>query len=716
MSKFNKSLVSLIICLSIFWVTASAQYLIQDSDVVVINGIITECVTDTSDWGTSNITIPSSLDGQTVTSIGIKAFSAKGITNLILLNGIEEVSAWAFYSNPIISVNLPNSVVKIKNGAFEHCSLTKIALPNSIEYIGSSVFGYNSIDSIKIPKSITFLGKSIFQHNSLKHVEFEEGSNIRLIDERCFYDGGYSSLSSIILPVNSNLDINGYKDLQGNNYSEGDAISDFTGIYYADLPPHILTSEDVEFDDNIIIDYSASYTNIIIPSEIGAIAIETIHQTSFDYKMLIEVTIEEGITLIDYNAFANSHIKKLSLPNTLSEIRSGAFMNNSIDTLLMPNSVSTVGGSAFSNNALKYVEISEKLDYIGANLFENNLLDSIIIPDNITSIREDAFRSNSLVKLEIPETVTSIGSGAFANNLLSEVFMHNNITSVGDFAFANNNIDTIALSNRLTEISEGLFENNAIDTLIIPHNTQAIGDSAFYGNSLLDISIPNRVNYVGKKAFADNSGLTVIELPDTVIKEGFTFNNWQNNGDSSMVSSILDFDVSYEALFTINIYNVIFTSGVNGKLQGDSVQTVEHAKEATEIKAVPNSGYHFAKWQNPATGDSVTNRNPITLSNIGSDTALAAVFVKNITNSVIERNNVEVCMYPNPVIDFLEIKSPTAINSIEIINIAGLRKYYNDRVNKTSIIIDMKNLTSGVYFIVVKGENIYNINKILVNN
>ncbi|HLO61212.1 MAG TPA: leucine-rich repeat protein [Bacteroidales bacterium] len=689
MNQFYKNLISVITFVIAFTIAASAQYTIQDSDVTVENGIITQCNTASSDWGTGELNIPAVLDGQNVKGISYNVFSSKGITKLTLAEGIEEIKAYSFGSNPIIEIHFPASLLKINAGVFEHCSLTKITLPVNIEYIGSSAFGYNSIDSVVIPQSVAYLGKSIFQHNNVKHVEFEENSNIRLIDENCFQDGGYSSLTSVTLPTNMNPGFTAYRDLQGNVYNEGNSITDFSGIYFADIPPHILTTKDVQFNNDQIIDYSGSYPKIIIPHEIDGIAINTIPGASFDYRTIIEVNFSEGITSIDFNAFAYCHIKKITLPNSLVSLGSGAFMNNLIDTLQLPENLNSVGGNAFQYNVLKYVRIPGSLTHLESCVFQNNLLDSIYIP----------------------ETVISIGSCAFADNQLSGIFLNNTINSVGTFAFSNNLINRVTLSENMTNLSIGVFENNKLDSLILPAGILSIDDRAFNGNSLRNIILPDHINFIGKKAFAGNVGLASVELPD-VTRDGYTFINWQNNSDSSSVTRILDFDASYEALFTINSYDVIFTSGGNGILAGDTIQVVEYGNDATGVHAIPNQGYHFQKWQNSITGDSVSASNPLVIYNVNKDTALEAVFVKDITTLTGDQE-ISLVLYPNPVIHTLNIKSQVKIRSVEIINGNGSIICRND-VNQTQVSLSMKNVAPGIYFVKVGVENSFIIRKVVV--
>jgi len=87
---------------------------------------------------TGAVTIPSTLGGKPVTSIGSSAFSGcSGLT----------------------SVTIPSSVTSIGEAAFSGCSgLTSVTIPNSVTSIVSSAFFYcSSLTSVTMPSSVTFL-------------------------------------------------------------------------------------------------------------------------------------------------------------------------------------------------------------------------------------------------------------------------------------------------------------------------------------------------------------------------------------------------------------------------------------------------------------------------------------------------------------------------------------------------------------------------------
>ncbi len=79
-----------------------------------------------------------------VYSIGVEAFSDKGITQITLPEGLKLICESAFYNcDSLTSVIIPESVTKVEDYAFDDCnSLTDIKVLNPQLTIGSDAFGY----------------------------------------------------------------------------------------------------------------------------------------------------------------------------------------------------------------------------------------------------------------------------------------------------------------------------------------------------------------------------------------------------------------------------------------------------------------------------------------------------------------------------------------------------------------------------------------------
>jgi len=101
-------------------------------------------ITITGYTGTNKVvTIPDTINGLPVTSIGAQAF---------------------YWRTGVTSVTIPNSVTKIRNSAFDTCAnLTNVVFGNGVASIGDRAFALCKLGSISIPNSVTSIGVEAFE-------------------------------------------------------------------------------------------------------------------------------------------------------------------------------------------------------------------------------------------------------------------------------------------------------------------------------------------------------------------------------------------------------------------------------------------------------------------------------------------------------------------------------------------------------------------------
>lgn len=142
-----------------------------------------------------SVTIPN-----TVTNIGMYAFSRSSITSMDIPNSVTYIGQWAFmWCKNMKNVTIPNSVTAIDKGAFDGCSgLTTLNIPSSITAIGIYVFaGCSGLKSVTIPNSVTYIGLSAFNGcNSLTSITIPSG--VTIIGDFAFMS--CRSLKSVIIP------------------------------------------------------------------------------------------------------------------------------------------------------------------------------------------------------------------------------------------------------------------------------------------------------------------------------------------------------------------------------------------------------------------------------------------------------------------------------------------------------------------------------------
>lgn len=197
----------------------------QDDFVYTENGSgITLTAVNLTD---STVTVPTVIDGKTVTKIGDRAFASSSATSITIPNTVTEMGASIFencsnlqqvtlssnltfvdvclFKNCISlsSVSLPSEITVLSDGMFLGCSsLSSVTLPEGLEEIGSHVFGgCTSLTDITIPEDVSELGIGIFSGcASLESVTLPE--YITYIPDGMFE--GCTSLAEIGIPADVN--------------------------------------------------------------------------------------------------------------------------------------------------------------------------------------------------------------------------------------------------------------------------------------------------------------------------------------------------------------------------------------------------------------------------------------------------------------------------------------------------------------------------------
>ena len=113
-----------------------------------------------------DLTIPSTLGGYPVTSIGYNAFClSSGLTSVTIPDSVTSIGDTAFLKcTGLTSVTIPNSVTSMGFAAFSECSsLTSVTIPESVTSIGGSAFSEcTALTSVTIPNSVTSIGDLAF--------------------------------------------------------------------------------------------------------------------------------------------------------------------------------------------------------------------------------------------------------------------------------------------------------------------------------------------------------------------------------------------------------------------------------------------------------------------------------------------------------------------------------------------------------------------------
>ena len=216
----------------------------------------------------------------------------------------------------------------------------------------------------------------------------------------------------------------------------------------------------------------------------------------------------------------------------------------------IPNSVTSIGRSAFYGcSGLTSVEIPNSVTSIGDDAFcYCSGLTNVIIPNSVTSIGHEAFfYCSGLTSIEIPSSVISIGASVFYGCFnLANIAVPDNVTSVGHSAFEStpwyNNLPAgvIYIGNVLYGYKGTMLENTSI---VVKDGTIMICGSAFSGCSgLTSIEIPNTVIIIGGSAFYGTYWYN--NQPDGVVYAGNVLYDYKGDMPENTIIVIKDGTIS----------------------------------------------------------------------------------------------------------------------------------------------------------------------------
>ena len=518
-----------------------------------------------------DITIPSTLGGYTVTSIGEGAFqSCSSLKSIIILDSVTSIGIGAFsYCGNLTSVSIGNSVTSIAEHMFDSCSsLVSVTIPNSVTFIGMAAFSScTSLTSINIPDSVTSIGmgafssctslKSIIIPDSVTSIEMGAFSSctsltsINIPDSVTDIDfGAFSScanLATIIIPdspvkIRSDAFIG---TACWNNSSNWE-----NGVLY--IGKHLVgTKSDISEctikDGTLTIADSVFYgcknlISVTIPGSVTSIRGDTF----FDCSNLTSVTIGNGVTSIGNSAFRNcTNLTSITIPDSVTFIDNSAFEScTSLASITLPDSAVRMEASAFRDTAYynnssnwenrvlyigkhlietktsisgNYTIKAGTLTIAGGAFYQRQYITSVTIPNSVISIGDSAFYScTKLASFNVPDSVAFIDSNAFYNTAYYKDSSNweNGVLYIGKHLIeARTSISgnyTIK-EGTLTIAGVAFLNCNKLTSVTIPNSVLSIGDFGFdYCKNLESITIPKSVTSIGEYAFYGCTSLKTV--------------------------------------------------------------------------------------------------------------------------------------------------------------------------------------------------------------
>lgn len=382
-------------------------------------------------WRASgSLTIPSTIAGYPVTTIGEGAFSSSDLTMVTIPDSVTTIGRRAFSSCYSLSwVTIPNSVTTIGENAFAHCkALTQVTIPDSVTTIGEWAFAFcevlvaasigngvatietytfascDSLRSVTLGDSVTTIQSTAFSScAALRSVTM--GDRVASIGNQAFH--GCTALANVYY---------GGTEADRANISIGILNDPLRNATWHCAPPKGLLYKVNKSRETVTI---TGYTEelpseLIIPSVIEEYPVTTIDDNAFFECPFTAVTIPNSVTIISKGAFSCSGLESVHIPANVAYIADDAFRGCNLNDFTVDTNntaYSSLNGVLFSEGEktlIAYPAGAERTEYT--------------IPDSVTTIGQWAFFGASLDSLTIPTGIKSIGSSAFETAKLTDVY------------------------------------------------------------------------------------------------------------------------------------------------------------------------------------------------------------------------------------------------------------------------------------------------------
>ncbi|MDF2844375.1 MAG: Chitin binding protein [Herbinix sp.] len=471
----------------------------------------------------------------------------------------------------VTSVGYGTSVYKLINNAAARANVTEVILPETVTTIEGYAFAdHTGLTKITIPKNVTTLGGYAFQ-------------NCTALEEWTINAKNLSSIATTVLSGVTKLKtINIGEDVESINiynllraYAAQNITLNFNAINYTDankISPTIVNSVKIlnigpnvgKFSSNI---YSG--LNGLQEINYNATNATTLSASTYGLSNNTKVYIGENVINVPAYSFSSNNTTYYMLnknttleENAITNPWSGTiygWYNTPAHDYAIANGFFTFTdydsyGTATENGIEWYYEKGEDDTLaIKPNLGGSSLSGDIIVPESlngkmVAKISNNAFENANITNITLPNTITDIGDSAFASSTLSSLTLPTSVTNIGNSSFAYmNNIEEITIPEGVVILGENTFNASSLKRINLPSSLIQIGD-----NSLSNLSYLEEINIdEGNTAFKSIDGILynkdmtqLLLFPKENAKTTYTIPNtittlYANflNGNSPLIQS-----------------------------------------------------------------------------------------------------------------------------------------------------------------------------------